>query len=640
MVQNEVRKKTKLYGTVAILAAIMLVATIYTVGSPTIILSNVSPMNRFNSIDELKSFLITNTNAESASTFGGGPLDISVFGGDRNTSPMPASTSTLKGAESDSSYSFSFSTTNIQVQGVDEADIIKTDGKYIYAISTLNNSVYIVNANPQDTKISSTIILENNTYPAGIFLSQDSNKLAIIGSQYEDYLLDGRMPENTITIMPYPYLQNVKTFVNIYDISEKTAPVLTRNFAISGSYFSSRMIDNYLYAVISEQAYLYEDTIKLPTVYKESTTYNIQASDIYYTDTVDSYFTYTTFVGLNLFNDAQTPSSMTILMGGTSNMYVSSNNMYVTYPDVKGEGTDIYRIKIAKENLILEAQGKVPGYILNQYSMDEFNGNFRVATTTTSGSWLNRQTHNNLYVLNMELTTIGKLENLAEGETIFSARFVGNKCYLVTFKQIDPFFVIDLSNPTSPKVAGELKIPGYSSYLHPYNENYVIGIGKEDNAVKLSLFDVTNMNNPLEIDRYTIDGDWTESEALYDPKAFLFDLQKQLLVIPVSITNFGVIGQSGSGNEPFARDIFTDGTGGFWQGAYVFELTVTNGFKLTGNVTHQENAITSTYFYGMDYSETIRRSLYIDNTLYTLSSSKLQLNNLDTLAQLGKVNLR
>ncbi len=645
MVQKEVRKKTQVYGTVAVLVAIMLVATIYTVGSPAILitLSEVSPMNRFASIDELKNYLITNTNSEYEGTFTGGPIDAQVSGrndlkapGTRAPMPQAAETSTFGtyGISGGDSYS----TTNIQVAGVDEADIIKTDGKYIYAISTTNNTVYIIKADLQDAKVIAKITLENNTYPAGMFLSQDSSKLAIIGSRYDYFLYGESVPDNRVTILPYPYLQEVKTYINVYDISDKSYPELSRNFTLSGSYFNSRMIGNYVYAVISEQAYIYNDAVRLPTVYKESVAYDIPVTDIYYTDTVDAYFTYTTFVGLNLMNDAQEPSEMTILMGGTSNMYVSPSNMYITYPDSKGEGTEIYRIAISGSELTFEAQGKVPGYVLNQYSMDEFNGNFRVATTTTTGSWIDRQQHNNLYVLNMNLTVVGQLEGLAEDERIFSARFVGDKCYLVTFRQTDPFFVIDLSNPTSPKVAGELKIPGYSSYLHPYDENHVIGIGKENSTVKLSLFDVTDMNNPKEIARYIVDGDWTESEALYEPKAFLFDLEKQLLVIPVSVTNYGVI--EPSGKEP-ARDVFSAGTGGFWQGAYVFKLTVANGFELKGKVTHQEETNTSpNYYWGMDYNQAISRSLYIGNTLYTLSNSKVQLNNLDTLALVSKVNLR
>jgi inhibitor of cysteine peptidase len=252
--------------------------------------------------------------------------------------------------------------------------------------------------------------------------------------------------------------------------------------------------------------------------------------------------------------------------------------------------------------------------------MDEYDGNFRIATT-----WQKTTQINNVYVLDMNLAQVGKLENLAEGERIYSVRFMGDKGYIVTFRQVDPFFIIDLSNPIEPKVAGELKIPGYSSYLHPFDENHVIGLGKENNTVKLSLFDVTDVNAPTEIARYIIEGDYTDSHALYDPKAFLFDKEKELLVIPISITNYGVI--DSKEGETFALQ------GGFWQGAYVFQLN-TDGFTLEGRITHQEN---TSYVY--DYNKWVNRALYIENTLYTISNTRMKLNSLDTLALIAEINL-
>ena len=259
--------------------------------------------------------------------------------------------------------------------------------------------------------------------------------------------------------------------------------------------------------------------------------------------------------------------------------------------------------------------------------MDEYNGYFRLATTSQK----NQTQQNNVYVLDMNLNITGKLENLAKDERIYSARFMGDKCYLVTFRQVDPFFVLDMSNPAEPKVAGELKIPGYSSYLHPYDENHVIGLGKEDNTVKLSLFDVSNVNNPTEIAKYIVEGDWTDSEALYEPKAFLFDKQKELLVIPISKNNYGVVD---SGVDSESRDSYLEA--GYWQGAYVFKVT-TNDFTLRGGITHQDT--TSSQYYGYNYKLQVQRALYIDNTLYTVSNAKIRLNNLDTLAFITEVNL-
>jgi inhibitor of cysteine peptidase len=194
-----------------------------------------------------------------------------------------------------------------------------------------------------------------------------------------------------------------------------------------------------------------------------------------------------------------------------------------------------------------------------------------------------------------------------------------------------------MSDPTDPRVAGKLEIPGYSSYLHPYDEGHIIGLGMENGVVKLSIFDVTNVNDPIEMAKYTVQGDYSSSEALYDPKAFLFDRAKQLLVIPVSITQYGVVDDRASpstGDEVGIAPM----EGGYWQGAYVFKLSLAGGFELRGGVTHQEY-VSQPYYYG-DYNLNVKRGLFIGNTLYTVSNAKVQLNSLATLAFIAEVNLR
>ena len=635
MVQREIKKKTRVYGTVATLSAIVLVALIYVYGStPGLFtpdtLPETSPMKTFTSYNELKNFLTANTNGTGS--YAGGPLDSRFFGPSGLAyyvaTPAPAAM-----GDSNEYSAESYSKTNIQVEGVDEADIVKTDGNYIYVATNNNyqsasqNNVYVMKADTQDPRVIAKIPLGNNTYVAGLFLSQDNNKLVVIGSQYQFYAYGGAAREY---IMSYPGVSNVNTFLSVYDVSEKASPVLARNVTLSGSYFSSRMIGNYVYAVVSQPTYLVNNNVVLPQVYEDAKAAEIEPTSIYYADTKDTYFTFTTFLGLNIMDDAQEPTNMTVMMGGTSTMYVSLNNIYVTYPTWSDQGqyTSIYRISVNDGVLSNEiAKGNVLGHVLNQYSMDEYNGYFRLATT----SW-NETTRNTVYVLNSNLTTIGKvkLENAEVRETIKSVRFMGDKAYVVTFEQKDPFFVLDMSNPEEPKVAGKLEIPGYSSYLHPYDENHVIGLGKEGNNVKLSLFDVSDVNNPTEIAKDIVEGDWTDSEALQEPKAFLFDKEKELLVIPVSKTNYGVV------DTKDGESIATQG--GFWQGAYVFNVT-TSGFTLRGGITHQENTTDTQYYYGYDYNMWVHRTLYINNTLYTVSNAKVLLNNLNTLALIADVNL-
>jgi uncharacterized secreted protein with C-terminal beta-propeller domain len=637
VVQQEIRKKTQVYGTTAILSAIVLVALIYTFGAvPVIFNSNVSPIKTFSSYKELKNFLTTNTQG-GYSYYSGGPLDSKFFvARGINPLPVPVQAAQTFGSSSENSYS----TTNIQVAGVDEADIVKTDGNYIYVIA--NNSAYILDANPQNARVLAKIAF-NNTYLAGMFLSQDGNKLAVIGSQYVVYYYSGG-GQNIIEPYGYGYYSDdVKTFINVYDISNKANPVLARNFTMSGSYFNSRMIGNYVYAVVSEPAYLVNETVILPRIYSGDNATDIAASGIYYADVVDNYFGFTTFVGLNIADEAQEPANMTIMTGGASSMYVSLSDIYVTYRSSDGQGVNIYRVHINENTLTFEAQGKVPGSVLNQYSMDEYNGYFRLATT----SWTNGPQQNNVYVLNMSLAVVGKLENLATGENLHSARFMGDKCYLVTFIKTDPLFVIDLSQPNAPKKLGELHIPGYSDYLHPYDETHLIGVGKETveasegdfawyQGLKVSLFDVSNVNEPKQLSNYTIGDRGTDSPVLSDPKAFLFDKSKNLLVIPV---NLAEIDKTAVAPGPSAYGTFV------WQGVYVFRLTLNDGFVLRGSVTQMEinaslyPAFRPSDFYWMNRDYWISRALYIGNTLYTVSNARVQLNSLENMALIAKVDL-
>ncbi len=665
MVQKELKSKTKLYAFAAVLSAIVLVGAIYTATSPTVMYTltgGISPMKNFASTDELRNYLTVNTQGDGTAYYAGGPLDAERTNGDFTLgikTPQAAESTTSGIGFSPAPSATGHSTTNVQVTGVDEADTVKTDGKYIYTLNVNyatepSNTIEILNANSQNPSVVGEISFNSSTSVAGMYLSQDGNKLAVLGSTYNYYF--PVLLERTSVDLAYGYYSNVvKTFIYVYDVSDKADPVLTRNMTLSGSYFNSRMIGNYVYTVVSQPAYASNETVILPQVSEDTVTKEIAPTSIYYTDMQDSYFSYNTFAGLNINNDSEQPTDMTILMGGSSCMYVSTENMYVTFPDNTGENTEIYRVAINGANLTFDAKGIVPGYVLNQYSMDEYNNYFRVATTVSTGSWVNRDQHNNLYVLNMDLNVVGQIENLAQGERIYSARFAGDKAYLVTFKQVDPFFVLDLKNPTAPKVAGELKIPGYSSYLHPYNENYVIGIGKENNTVKLSLFDVTDMSNPTEVAKYIIgeNADYAESTALYEPKAFLFDEQKQLLVIPVSITNYGItepekllpetITRNGTDSQNSKTDVITPGNSttslapqesSFWQGAYVFKLSPANGFTLQGQVSHQSTDSNQYWWYNDD---AISRSLYIGNTLYTISNAIVQLNSLDDLGFIAQV---
>jgi uncharacterized secreted protein with C-terminal beta-propeller domain len=438
--------------------------------------------------------------------------------------------------------------------------------------------------------------------------------------------------------------EDSKVFIKVYDVSDRRNPILTRNgnASIDGWYFNSRMIDQYVYVVVNKPAYLQDDEVSLPKIYTYKKVEETPASDIYYVDTPDYSYTFTTIAAINIQNPKEI-SQKTLLLGTTNMMYVSLDNIYVTFREI--ERTLIYRIHIDKDEIDFAANGEVPGYVLNQFSMDEHKGYFRIATTTghIARSSAKATSRNHVYALDMNLDIVGKLEGLAPGENIHSARFMGDRCYLVTFRKIDPLFVIDLRYPDSPTVLGELKITGYSDYLHPYDENHIIGIGKETIAaeegdfawyqgVKISLFDVSNVKEPKEMAKYEIGYRGTDSPILRDHKALLFDKTRNLLVIPVHVAEIDET-QYPEGVPPYAHGEFV------WQGAYVFDLTLDEGLVLKGEITHNENEaeVMKHGYYSSPYF--VERSLYIDDVLYTISNKKIKMNSLDGLYEINEVEL-
>ena len=270
--------------------------------------------------------------------------------------------------------------------------------------------------------------------------------------------------------------------------------------------------------------------------------------------------------------------------------------------------------------------------------MDEFEDHFRVATTVNHASRMENTTENNIFVLDDDLEIVGKITDIAPGEDIYSARFMGKKAYLVTFKRIDPFFVIDLADPEDPKILGKLKIPGYSDYMHPYDENHIIGIGKDTEAaeeeagdffwhqgLKIAIFDVTDVENPKEMYKTVIGDRGTDSPILWDPKAFLLDKEKELMVIPITIAEIDDEIKS----DPMAER-WTYGDTVF-QGALVYNITIEDGIKEIGRISHLEDEElyqnSGSYFYS--YGTEIQRSLYMDNILYTISTGFIKANDLD-----------
>ena len=615
--------------------AVLLIAV---VGVLAVIKPGPSPLgenqiSKFSSYEQLQNFIKTNAGYKQFYWgFSGG--DVRLFSGSAESNiPVPA-------AIDDSATDYSG--TNIQVAGVDEADIVKTDGDYIYLVS--GNKTIIVQAYPpEQAQVLSEIELEGTVI--GIFINADRLVVFEQETPYYPYY-DVRSESDEKIYMPYI---SPKTDIRVYDVSDRENPRLQRELSADGQYVSSRMIGDYAYVVINEPVYEQDDELNLPRICSGGNETEIPAEDIWYSNVADYYYMYTTIMAINTQNDDQEPTYETILLGASSTLYVSLNNIYLTFPvwgtDVMGmevrdsQKTSIHRIHIDGDEIEYVASGEVPGMVLNQFSMDEYDGYFRVATTTHG-----QTTQNNVYVLNMALNITGSLEDLAPGETIYSARFMGEKGYLVTFKKVDPLFVIDLSDPSHPEELGYLKVTGYSDYLHPYDENHLIGIGKETTdagefawyqGVKISLFDVSDVNNPVEIDKEIIGHRGTESPVLRDHKAFLFDKSRNLLVIPVWVAEVDVTKYpEGVPSWAYGEPV--------WQGAYVFDISLDTGLQLKGGITHIEYPFSpeqDSYFYYYYSSYSIQRSLYIGDVLYTISDAKIKMNNLENLDYINEVQL-
>jgi len=580
-------------------------------------------ISRFASYEQLQDFI--NTNAQYKA-FHWRDAFLAVVG--EGAVPTPSSTN---------DYSITdYSTTNIQVAGVDEADIVKTDGQYIYLVSG-NRTIIVKASPPEQAQVLSEIELEGTAI--GIFINGD--RLVVFEEDTPYY------PYNDIRWGPtgefyMPLIISPKTSIKVYDVSDRENPRLQRELSADGQYVSSRMIGDYAYVVINEPVYEEEGELSLPKIHFGGNETEIPATDIYYCNVYDYYYMYTTIMAINTQNDDQEPTYETILLGASSNLYVSLNNIYLTFPvwgdDVGDFGkTSIHRIHIEGAEIEPVASGEVPGMVLNQFSMDEYEGYFRVATTTYEGT-----SQNNVYVLDMALNITGSLTDLAPGETIYSARFMGEKGYLVTFKQVDPLFVIDLSDPSHPEELGYLKVTGYSDYLHPYDENHIIGIGKETTdagefawyqGVKISLFDVSDVNNPVEVDKEIIGHRGTDSPVLRDHKAFLLDKSRNLLVMPVLVAEVDVSDYpAGVPSWAYGEPV--------WQGAYVFDVSLDEGFNLKGRITHIENLSDLEEDYYYSYSPfSVERSLYIDDVLYTISDAKIKMNSLENLDYINEVQL-
>jgi inhibitor of cysteine peptidase len=621
------------------------------------------------------------------------------------SAPAPAAPPAVSAVSAQSEAKADYSGTNVQVQGVDEADIIKTDGTYIYQVN--KNRVLITEAYPaEQMKVVQTVQFEDTNFRASELYIDGSYMVVIGGTSYpyndRAYPAADSVPvqaapavESTskqaavqkIRILPIrPFKSTTKAIV--YELGDRTNLKKIREVELEGNYVSSRKIGSSLYLAANKGLNMY------PLLRSDVSAEEQQAAAAdslpSYRDTAagsDSFVTigyediryfpkslqpnYLLVAGLNL-DQPEQKMDVSSYLGSGNQVYASQSQLYVTTEEytpaeasqpadgaasirfMPGQSDSvIYKFGMDQGKIRYLGRGKVPGRTLNQFSMDEHNGYFRIATTTGFAGMDGQFTSkNNMYILDEAMSITGKIEDIAPGEQIYSVRYAGGKAYMVTFRTVDPLFVLDLSDPVQPKILGKLKIPGYSNYLHPYDENHLIGFGKDAAEVtngyapdgtpntmayyqgmKMALFDVSDVANPKELYSEMIGDRGTESELLNNHKALLFSKEKNLLAFPVTVREMATT----SSNKAKA----VTGYGDFaFQGAYVYKLDLSSGFKLQGKITHltDEDYLKAGQYMGLN-ERSIERILYIGDILYTTSQQKLKATDAATLQDVKTIEL-
>jgi inhibitor of cysteine peptidase len=561
--------------------------------------------------------------------------------------------------------------TNLQVEGVDEEDLVKTDGEYIYKV----NSQKIINIIKTDADSTmeevNNITFEDNYNVNGIFLRE--NILVVVGNSYENIGIQNSDQNRNSIKMPSSQVTKVIS----YDVSNKKNIKKVRDIEIDGFYNSARMIGSRVYIIANKNlnniSNIKEDANIGKVYYNDSAVGTgknlIDFSEInYMPDSVEP--NYIMVAAFNVDDNNEKVNISTILGSGNS-IYSSDKNLYIagskwTQDKKNNNGTTntmLYKFAYEDTGVKFVASGEVPGTITNQFSMDEKDEHFRIATTeyNYSNVWPmtldesttssvapdvekssiqpENQITNNLYVMDKDMNVVGKLKGLANGEQIYSVRFIGDRAYIVTFMLMDPLFVIDLKSPTNPKVLGELKIPGFSNYLHPYDETHLIGFGMdtkvineggEDRAqtkgMKIAIFDVGNVAKPVQEFMTTIGGAGTYSEVLNNHKALLFSKEKNLLALPVFENDYN--SKTNSSQKSY-------------QGAYIYNIDLVNGIKLKGKITHIDAVTNSNKNTSMIEGQYfVDRIIYIKDTLYTLSNGLIKANDINTLKEKSKLKLK
>ncbi len=550
------------------------------------------------------------------------------------TSDMPAMTSTNgeKGVEYVSDdEGVSYSGTNNQVVGVDEADIVKTDGTWIYALSNAQNKVYILAADGKDTKIVSTIKLKmpkenDNFWQDYSEMMLYGDRLYLIGSYYDWSRNNNGADEQY-------------TFAKVYDLGDRTEPKETATLKQQGNYRTARLIDDVLVIVSDYRVYsiLYDDVRPIeycPKVVNDDSEKTLAPGDIYVNpDSKENGFTVVTTINAA---DGSEYDSHKAVLGGCDTVYCSGTDLLIASQEWKndqseeqtdkdgkhfvkiitGTDTNLFRFAIDNGQIEAVASTKIEGALLNQFSMDAYDGYFRLVVTRnrneeiiwTDGidtyDW-NNSSDCALYVLDGELNVVGSIQDLAKDERVQSVRFMGDTAYFVTFRQVDPLFAADLSDPRNPKVLSALKIPGFSAYLHPFGEGRLLGIGYDADEehgwtenVKLSMFDISDPGNVSEAFRLSVK-DVNYTSVQYNHKGVFVDVKTGTVAFPA-------------------------------DDQYLVFRVDNSGFKEVGRIKLSDD----------DWWFSDARGLFINDVFYVVSDNMVVMLSFETMEKLGSLKLK
>lgn len=509
-------------------------------------------------------------------------------------------------AYADAKNGSSYSRTNTRVEGIGEADIVKTDGKNLYIVK--GSTIYIVNlgsdGKPEKTSKISPLDTLADKDEKGELVDEVDSGFGVYHSRciFVTNYIRGIYVYNSTLIVELCCARNkkIQTGIAVYDIGDTSAPKVKRVFMQDGSPISSRVAGNSI--ILVSNSVIYSETIDDGIIPRVSSGENgsdmkdemVRSGDIAVANAANPEGFL--IVSKTNLDTLESKPEATALLGGGSDIYCTDSTVYVATEcyDTKSEktSTKLTSFDITGEKPQLKASGAVEGTMLDTFSMDEYNGYIRVAVT--------RSGDNCVYVLDTDMKKVGALENIAPGETVRAVRFSGSTGYVVTFLQTDPLFVIDLSSPESPAIKGEVKLPGFSSYLHPVGKNLLLGVGVggteegTDGSAKLSLFDVSDPSAPKEVDSFVMKN--TDFNTEY--KAFIEDSDPNTYLIPFNCWRY-------SQNEYEDNILSTDAK----RSTGVVRIAVENGKLVQKNIYE----VTSIDDNG---AAQFTRAAFVNNTLY------------------------